>query len=427
MDMAGVPKNSVNPWHTMNIPRVVVTGIATINPLGLSVEEFWEGLVAGKSAIGPITHFDATNFRVKVDAEVHGFDAAKYMDLKVVDRTSRTIQFAIAAAKEAIQSAGLDMTQEIPERVGVIISTMTEQGYVVWGWEQYQKTGPRRGADPLFITKSTASAASMQVGMRVGAMGPNSAVNSLCASGADAIGTATNFIRLGYADVMIAGGSDASLEPVGVAGIDILGALSHEPDPSKACRPFDLNRNGFIYAEGVGLVVLESYEHAKKRGAPILAEVAGAGWSFDAHDATAPAPEAEAYAMRTALQNAKVKIEEVDYINAHGTSTKLNDACETKAIKMVFGEHAYKIPISSTKSMIGHSITAAGAIETVAAILVMNKGIIHPTINYETPDPDCDLDYVPNVARPAQVNVCLKNSFGLGGENCCLVLKRASE
>jgi 3-oxoacyl-[acyl-carrier-protein] synthase II len=427
MDMAGVPKNSVNPWHTMNIPRVVVTGIATINPLGLSVEEFWEGLVAGKSAIGPITHFDATNFRVKVDAEVHGFDAAKYMDLKVVDRTSRTIQFAIAAAKEAIQSAGLDMTQEIPERVGVIISTMTEQGYVVWGWEQYQKTGPRRGADPLFITKSTASAASMQVGMRVGAMGPNSAVNSLCASGADAIGTATNFIRLGYADVMIAGGSDASLEPVGVAGIDILGALSHEPDPSKACRPFDLNRNGFIYAEGVGLVVLESYEHAKKRGAPILAEVAGAGWSFDAHDATAPAPEAEAYAMRTALQNAKVKIEEVDYINAHGTSTKLNDACETKAIKMVFGEHAYKIPISSTKSMIGHSITAAGAIETIAAILVMNKGIIHPTINYETPDPDCDLDYVPNVARPAQVNVCLKNSFGLGGENCCLVLKRASE
>jgi 3-oxoacyl-[acyl-carrier-protein] synthase II len=427
MDMAGVPKNSMNPWDTMNIPRVVVTGMATINPLGLSVEEFWEGLVAGKSAIGPITHFDATNFRVKVDAEVHGFDAAKYMDLKAVDRTSRTIQFAIAAAKEAIQSAGLDMNQEIPERVGVIISTMTEQGYVVWGWEQYQKTGPRRGADPLFITKSTASAASMQVGMRVGAMGPNSAVNSLCASGADAIGTATNFIRLGYADVMIAGGSDASLEPVGVAGIDILGALSHEPDPAKACRPFDLNRNGFIYAEGVGLVVLESYEHAKRRGVPILAEVAGAGWSFDAHDATAPAPQAEAYAMRTALQNAKVKIEEVDYINAHGTSTKLNDACETQAIKMVFGEHAYKIPISSTKSMIGHSITAAGAIETVAAILVMNKGIIHPTINYETPDPECDLDYVPNVARPAQVNVCLKNSFGLGGENCCLVLKRASE
>jgi 3-oxoacyl-[acyl-carrier-protein] synthase II len=421
--VARVPKNPVNSWGTINIPRVVVTGIGTINPLGLSVKEFWEGLVTGKSAIGPITHFDPSNFRVKVDAEVHGFDATKYMDLKAIDRTSRTIQFAIAAAKEAIQSAGLDMTQENPERVGVIIATMTEQGYVVWGWELYQKMGPRR-ADPLFITKSTASAASMHVGMMLGAQGPNSAVNSLCASGADAIGTALNFIRLGYADVMIAGGSDASLEPVGMAGIDILGALSHELDPSKACRPFDLNRNGFVYAEGAGLVVLESYEHAKRRGAPILAEVAGAGWSFDAHDATAPAPELEAYAMRTALQNARAKIEEVDYINAHGTSTKMNDACETKAIKMVFGEHAYKIPISSTKSMIGHSITAAGAIETVAAILIMNKRIIHPTINYETPDPECDLDYVPNVARPAQVNVCLKNSFGLGGENCCLVLKR---
>jgi 3-oxoacyl-[acyl-carrier-protein] synthase II len=391
--------------------------------LGLSVKEFWKGLVAGKSAIGPITHFDASKFRVKVDAEVHGFDATKYMDLKAIDRTSRTIQFAIAAAKEAIQSAGLDMTQENPERVGVIIATMTEQGYVVRGWELYQKMGPRR-ADPLFITKSTASAASMQVGMMLGAKGPNSAVNSLCASGADAIGTATNFIRLGYTDVMVAGGSDASLEPVGMAGIDILGALSHESDPSKACRPFDLNRNGFVYAEGTGLVVLESYEHAKRRGASILAEIAGAGWSFDAHDATAPAPESEAYAMRTALQNARAKIEEVDYINAHGTSTKMNDACETKAIKMVFGEHAYKIPISSTKSMIGHSITAAGAIETVASILIMNKGVIHPTINYETPDQECDLDYVPNVARPAQVNVCLKNSFGLGGENCCLVFKR---
>ncbi len=421
--MARVPKNSVNSWGTINIPRVVVTGIATINPLGLNVKEFWEGLVAGKSAIGPITRFDASKFRVKVDAEVHGFDATKYMDLKAIDRTSRTIQFAIAAAKEAIQSACLDMTQENSERVGVIIATMTEQGYVVRGWELYQKMGPRR-ADPLFITKSTASAASMQVGMMLGAKGPNSAVNSLCASGADAIGTAMNFIRLGYADVMIAGGSDASLEPVGMAGIDILGALSHESDPSKACRPFDLNRNGFVYAEGVGLVVLESYEHAKRRGASILAEAAGAGWSFDAHDATAPAPEAEAYAMRTALQNARAKIEEVDYINAHGTSTKMNDACETKAIKMVFGKLAYKIPISSTKSMIGHSITAAGAIETVASILIMNKGVIHPTINYETPDQECDLDYVPNVARPAQVNVCLKNSFGLGGENCCLVFKR---
>jgi len=426
MNTPGVSDNSKNFWGTMNIPRVVVTGMGTINPLGLSVDEFWQGLVAGKMAFGPITRFDTSNFRVKVSAEVKGFDPTKYMDLKVVDRTSRTIQFAIAAAKEAILSARLDMTQEDPERVGVVISTMTEQGYVVRGWDLYQKVGPRR-ADPLFITKSTPSGASMQVGMMLGAKGPNGAVNSLCASGTDAIGTAANFIRLGYADVMVAGASDASLEPVSIAGLDVLGAVTREPDPSKACRPFDLNRNGFVYGEGAGLIVLESYAHAKRRGAPILAELAGAGWSFDAHDATAPAPESEAYAMRTALQHAGAKIEDVDYINAHGTSTKLNDACETKAIKLVFGERAYKIPISSTKSMIGHIITAAGVTETIAALLIINKGIIHPTVNYETPDPDCDLDYVPNVARKAQVNVCLKNSFGLGGENCCLVLKRVSD
>ena len=423
MNTSRVTEDSSNFRSMMSVPRVVVTGMGTINPLGSSVEGFWEGLVAGKSAIGPITRFDASNFRVKVYAEVNGFDPTKHMDSKVIDRTSRTIHFAIAAAKEAIQSAGLDIANENPERVGVIIATMIENGYIVKGVELFHKRGPRRG-DPLFITKSSPSAASMQVGMLLGAKGPNSSVNSLCASGTDAIGAAANFIRLGYADVMIAGGSDASLEPVSIAGIDVLGALSHESDPAKASRPFDLNRNGFVYGEGAGLVVLEGCDHAMRRGAPILAEIAGAGWSFDAYDSTAPTPETEACAMRIALQNAGVNIDEVDYINAHGTSTKLNDACETKAIKMVFGENAYKIPISSTKSMIGHIITAAGVIETIASILVMDKGIIHPTINYETPDPECDLDYVPNVARQAQVNVCLKNSFGLGGENCCLVLKR---
>ncbi len=426
MNTARGSDNSKSSRGMVNIPRVVVTGMGTVNPLGLNAPEFWKGLAAGKAAFSPITRFDTTSFRVKVNAEVNGFDQAKYMDLKVVDRTSRTIQFAIAAAREAIESAGLDMTQETPERVGVSISTMTEQGYIIRGWELYQRIGPRR-ADPLFITKSTASAASMQVGMMLGAKGPNSAVNSLCASGTDALGSAASFIRLGYADVMIAGSSDASLEPVTIAGLDVMGALSREPDPSKACRPFDLNRNGFVYGEGSGLVILESYEHARRRGASILGEIAGVGWSFDAHDSTAPAPETQAYAMRFALQDAGVRVEEVDYINAHGTSTKLNDACETRAIKMVFGEHAYKVPISSTKSMIGHLVTAAGVVETIAALLVIDNGIIHPTINYETPDPDCDLDYVPNAARQDQVNVCLKNSFGLGGENCCLVLKRLQE
>jgi len=406
--------------------RVVVTGMGTVNPIGLNTGEFWQGLVAGKSGIGPITMFDTSKFRVKVAAEVKDFDPTKYMDLKMVDRNPRTVHLAIAAAEEAVESARLDMSKECPERVGVCVGSQLDSGYKDKQVEVIEKRGPRR-IDPLLVAKSSPSGAAMQVGMLWGAKGPNTSVNSLCASGADAIGAALNFIRLGYADVMIAGGADATISTISVAGIDILGALSREPDPAKACRPFDLNRSGFIYGEGAGLVVLESYEHAQKRGAPILAELAGAAWSFDAYDQTAPAPEAEAYAMRTAIQNAGVKLEEVDYINAHGTSTRLNDANETKAIKMVFGERAHQIPISSTKSMIGHIITAAGAIETIACVLIMSNGIIHPTINYETPDPECDLDYVPNVARPAQVDVCLTNSFGLGGENCCLVLKRFSD
>jgi len=407
----------------VKMPRVVVTGMGTVNPLGLNVEEFWSGLVAGKSGIGLITRFDASKFYVKVDGEVKDFAPTKYMDLKMVDRNPRAVQFGIAAAKEAISSAKLDMSQEIPERVGVSTGCMVESDYIVRQGELLDTRGPRR-VEPLFIAKSSPSAASMRVGMMLGAKGPNSSVNSLCASGADAIGTALNFIRLGYADVMLAGGADSSLSPVGIAGIDMVGAVSREADPLKASRPFDLNRNGFVYGEGAGILVLESYEHARKRGALVLAEVAGAGWSFDAYDQTAPAPEAEAFAVRTALENAGAKPEEVDYINAHGTSTKLNDANETRAIKMVFGKQSYEIPISSTKSMIGHIITAAGAIEAITSIMIINKGIIHATINYETPDPECDLDYVPNVARQAQVNVCLSNSFGLGGENCCLVLKR---
>lgn len=407
----------------MSIPRVVVTGIGSVNPLGLNIEEFWEGLVAGKSGIGPITRFDASKFYVKVAAEIKNFDPAEYMDPKSIDRNPRAVHFAIAAAKQAIKNAKLDMVQEVPERVGACVGCMVESDYIVNQNEILQKRGPRR-VEPLFVAKSSPSAVSMQIGMFLGAKGPNTSVNSLCATGADSIGTAANFIRLGYADVMIAGGADSALSPVGMAGLDILGALSREPDPAKACRPFDLNRSGFIFGEGAGIVILESEKHAKKRGAPILAEIAGAGWSFDAYDQTAPAPEAEAYAMKMAMEYAGVKPKDIDYINAHGTSTKLNDGNETKAIKMAFGDCAYKIPISSTKSMIGHIVTAAGAIEAIVCMLIMDKGIIHPTINYETPDPECDLDYVPNVARQARVNACLTNSFGLGGENCCLVIKR---
>jgi 3-oxoacyl-[acyl-carrier-protein] synthase II len=260
--------------------------------------------------------------------------------------------------------------------------------------------------------------------MFAGANGPNISVNSLCASGTDAIGNALNHIHLGNADVMIAGGSDASLEPISIAGLNVLGALTREEDPAKACRPFDLNRSGFVYGEGAGMIVLESLEHAKKRGAPILAELASVAWSFDAYDSTAPFFETEALAISKALQNAGVKPEDTDYINAHGTSTKLNDVSETKAIKLVFKDYAYKVPISSSKSMFGHMIAAAGAVEAIVTVLAINNNLIPPTINYTTPDPECDLDYVPNKARPAQLNVCLKNSFGLGGQNCCMVIKR---
>jgi 3-oxoacyl-[acyl-carrier-protein] synthase II len=410
----------------MDKRRVVITGIGAVTPLGLNVDEFWTGLSTGASGVGYITYFDTGDYQVKVDAEVKGFDPARHIDLKIIDRTPRSVHLAITAAKEAMEVARLDMTKEAAERVGVVTSTMIENDYIIKGFENLQKRGPRRG-DPLFITKISPAVVSSQIGLLIGAKGPNSSVNSLCASGADAIGTALNHIRLGHADVMISGGSDASLEATAVAGLNMLGALSRETDPAKASRPFDLNRSGFVYGEGAGIVILESYEHAQKRGAPILAELAGVGWSFDAYDATAPQADTQAVAINVALQDAGVKPEEVDYINAHGTSTKLNDSCETRAIKIVFGENAYRIPISSNKSMFGHIIAAAGAVEAVASVLTINKGIIPPTINYETPDPECDLDYVPNVARPAEVNICLSNSFGLGGNNCCLVIKRFSE
>ncbi len=408
--------------------RVVVTGMGVICPIGLNVAEFGTNLAVGKSGIDRISCFDTTNSPVKVAGEVRNFDQTKHMDLKTVQRTRRAIHFAIPATKEAIARANLDMTQEPPERVGVVSSTTMEDDYTVQRqWASSNPNTKARRADPLFFTKAAPSAVSLQVGMLLRARGPNTSVNSLCASGTDTIGTALNFIRFGYADVMIAAASDASLDETTISALSVLGSLTKEPDPDKASRPFDLNRSGFVYGEGCGVLVLESLEHAQKRGAPILAEVVGAAWTFDAHDATAPNPETEALAMMNALKDAGVSPEDVDYINAHGTSTKLNDVSETRAIKMAFGDRAYQIPISAHKSMFGHLITAGGAVESIGAILTINNGIIPPTIHYETPDPDCDLDYVPNVAREAEVNICLKDSFGLGGQNCCLVFKRLKD
>jgi len=263
-----------------------------------------------------------------------------------------------------------------------------------------------------------------QVGLEIGARGPNTAINSACASGSDAIGIAFNHLRLGHADVIIAGGAEAGVNPIAVSSTARVGALSREKDPNRASRPFDLNRDGFVASEGAGLMVLENLEHAQKRGAPILAELVGAGWSFDAYNETAPDAETQAIAMRMALQDAGIGPEEVDYINAHGTSTRLNDIAETRAIKMVFGDRAYRIPISSNKSMIGHLACAAGAVEAVAAVMTIREGIIPPTIHYETADPQCDLDYVPNKARRQPVDVCMSNSFGMGGQNCSLIFRR---
>ncbi len=407
----------------MTKDRVVITGMGAITPLGLSVDEYWEGLINGRSGFGPITLFDASAYPVSVAAEVKNFDPEKYMPLKRVDRTSRCVQFAIAASKMALESAGLDMSREKAEKVGVIIATSGMMSLIADESVVLRERGPMR-IDPLIITKVAPSMVSAQVALEVGAKGPNSSLNSACASGSDAIGTALNHLRLGHADVIIAGGAEAGVNPISVSSTARVGALSREQNPDKASRPFDLNRDGFVTSEGAGLLVLETLEHAQKRNAPIMAELAGAGWSFDAYNETAPDAETQTIAVRMALDDAGVKLEEIDYINAHGTSTRLNDVAETRAIKMVFGDRAYQIPISSNKSMIGHLACAAGAVEAIAAVMTVREGIIPPTIHYETPDPECDLDYVPNKARRQPVKVCLSNSFGMGGQNCSLIIKR---
>jgi len=409
--------------RTLTLPTIVITGMGAITPLGLSVAKYWEGLINGRSGIGPITLFDASAYPVKIAAEVKGFDPEKYMPLKRVDRTSRCSQLGIAAAKMAIESARLDMSREKPEKVGAIIATSGTMDKIADEGEVLRKRGPMR-IDPLSITKTAPSMVPAQVALEIGAKGPNTSLNSACASGSDALGTALNHLRLGHADVVIAGGAEAGVNPISIASTARVGALSRETDPTRASRPFDLNRDGFVFGEGAGILVLETLEHARERNAPILAELVGAGWSFDAYNETAPDAETQAIALRMVLQDAGVSPEDIDYINAHGTSTRLNDVAETRAIKMAFGDRAYKIPISSNKSMIGHLACAAGAVEAVAAVMTVREGIIPPTIHYETPDPECDLDYVPNKARRQPVNVCLSNSFGMGGQNCSLIFRR---
>ena len=407
--------------------RVVITGLGVVSPVGSKLKTFWENITAGKSGVSKISRFDISDFPVQIAAEVKDFDPLEYFDKKEARRTDLFIQYAMGAAVQAVENAELDTDKVDPERVGVLIGSGI--GGIRTIEEQYDillNKGPKR-VSPYCVPMEIINMASGLVSIRFGFKGPNISVVTACATGTHAIGEAYRTIQYGDADVMVAGGAESAITPLSIAGFAAARALSTRNDePEKASRPFEKNRDGFVMGEGAGIVVLEEYEHAKKRGAPILAEIVGYGTSGDAYHMTAPAPggEGAARAIRNALRDAKVSPDTIDYINAHGTSTKFNDLYETLAIKSVFGDHAYQLKVSSIKSMIGHLLGAAGGVEVVASVLTLQTGVIPPTINYEEPDPECDLDYVPNEAIEMNVNYVLKNSFGFGGTNACLVLKR---
>ncbi len=407
--------------------RVAITGLGAITPLGLDVPSTWEALLAGRSGIGPITRFDASGFRARIAAEVKGFDPEAVLGRKEARRTDRFVQMAIAAADEAVRDAGLVIDDRNRTEVGVIvgsgiggISTLVDQIQVM------QTRGPDRVSPflvPMFIVDLSAG----EIAIRFGAQGVNYSIVSACSTSAHCIGEAAEVIRRGDAVAMIAGGSEAGIVPIGVAGFAAMRALSERNDePERASRPFDAERDGFVMGEGAGIMVLEDLDYARARGARIYAELLGYGATDDAYHITAPSERGEgaARAMRMALRKARLAPHEIDYINAHGTSTPLNDKLETQALKAVFGPAAYDIPVSSTKSMTGHLLGAAGAVEAIICVLAVRDGRIPPTINYEYPDPDCDLDYVPNVARERRVDVALTNSLGFGGHNTTLIVGR---
>lgn len=412
---------------TSNSNRVVVTGLGTVNPVGNDVKTSWENLIAGKSGIGPITLFDAAAFDTHFAGEVKNFDPANYMNRKDARRMDRFAHFAVAAAKEAMASSGFKVDESNNHDIGVIIGSGIGGLTTLYNEMKVElEQGPKRVSPflvPMMITDMAASQVSIQLGIK----GPNLCVTSACSSGSDAIGVAYELIKRGEAEAIVAGGSESIINPIGVAGFNSLRALStRNDDPTGASRPFDATRDGFVIGEGAGILLLENFEHAKKRDANILAEITGYGASADAFHITEPAENGEgaSRAMQLAMKEAKATINDIDYIKAHGTSTPLNDKTETKAIKTVFGERAYKIPISSPKSMTGHLIGAAAAVEALICVMVIQNGIIPPTINLHHPDPECDLDYVPNTARKATVNTALCTSFGFGGHNSVLVIKR---
>jgi 3-oxoacyl-[acyl-carrier-protein] synthase II len=409
--------------------RVVVTGMGMITPLGIGVDAGWQALCRGKSGVGSVTHFDAGQFRTQIAGEVNDFNPLDFIERKLARRGDRFIHFALAAARMALEDAGLKITAANDERVGVSIGT------AMGGIESIERNhellvkGRRQQISPFFVPSFLCNMATGQVAINFGAKGANMCTVTACASGTHAIGDAAVVIQRGDVDAMIAGGTEAAIRPLVFAGLDPLKVMSARNDePEKASRPFDRERDGFIIGEGAGMVILEELESARKRGAKIYGEVLGYGLNSDAYHITAPDPEGKGAAacMKLALEDAGISPDQVDYINAHGTSTALNDLSETRAIKSVFGERSHKIPISANKSMMGHMWAGAGVVEAIASLLTIRDGIIPPTINLENPDPECDLDYVPDQARKAGVNIALSNSFGFGSTNGCLILGKFS-
>lgn len=410
--------------------RVVVTGMGVISPIGTGLNKFWEALISGASGVDRITQFDASDYKVQIAGEVKDFNVGDYIDKKEARRMDRFVQFAVAASKMAIDDAGLDLNNEDSERIGVVIgsgiggiSTVFEQSKILL------ERGPGR-VSPLTVPMKIINMASGQVAMAFGFKGFNSSVVTACASSNNAIGDSFRLLKNGELDVIVTGGTEAAIVPISIAGFSAMKALStYNDEPQKASRPFDAKRDGFVMGEGAGILVLETLEHAKARGAKIYAEIVGYGVTCDAYHITAPDPEGlgAAKAMKKAMDEAGLTPEDISYINAHGTSTPLNDKLETLAIKKVFGKRAYDIPISSIKSMIGHLLGAAGGVEAVASVLTVFHGIIPPTINYENPDPECDLDYVPNKARKSQINAVLSNNLGFGGHNVTIAFKKYTD
>jgi len=407
-----------------------VTGVGLVTPLAIGTEDSWAAIRAGKSGIGPITQFDASAFSCRIAGEVKGFDPARYIEKKEIKKMGRFIQFAIAASDCALANSGLKVTPETEEMVGVYI------GSGIGGFEVIEREhqvllehGPRR-ISPFFIPATIVNLASGHVSIRSGAKGPNSATATACTTSAHSIGDSFRMIQRGDADAMICGGTEGAVTPMSIGGFAAMRALSTRNDePERASRPWDHDRDGFVVGEGAGILILEELEFARRRSARILAELVGYGMSADAFHVTAPSPDGEgAYrVMRNALRDAGIAPEEVDYINAHGTSTEVGDRAETAAIKRAFGGHAYKLAVSSTKSMTGHLLGGSGGIEAGISVMALRDQVAPPTINYETPDADCDLDYVPNHARPMKIDYALSNSFGFGGTNGCLIFKRYSE